>query len=58
MMNELLSQFIDVRDEFIEALHRFPAPRRSEVLFGDWSIKDVIAHLAQVKRKLASLEKG
>jgi hypothetical protein len=56
-MNELLCQFINVRDEFLETVQRFPAPRRSEVLFGEWSIKEVIAHLTQVKRKLASIEK-
>jgi hypothetical protein len=44
-MNELLSQFTEVRDEFIEILQRFPAPRRSAVLFGEWNLKDVIAHL-------------
>lgn len=44
-MDELLSQFIEVRDELIETLHRFPAPSRSVVLFGDWNLKDVVAHL-------------
>ncbi|MFX0145376.1 MAG: maleylpyruvate isomerase N-terminal domain-containing protein [Candidatus Hodarchaeota archaeon] len=44
-MDELLSQFIEIREEFNKILDRFPALSRSVVLFGDWNLKDLIAHL-------------
>lgn len=44
-MDKLLSQFKEIREEFVEILDRFPAPSRSVVLFGDWNLKDVLAHL-------------
>jgi hypothetical protein len=44
-MDELLSQFTEIREEFIEILDRFPPARRGEVLFSDWNLKDVVAHL-------------
>ena len=44
-MKELLSRFQEVRTEFIETLNRFPAPQRGEVLFGNWDLKDVVAHI-------------
>jgi hypothetical protein len=43
-MDELISRFAEVRDDFIETLQRFPTVKRDVVLFGEWSLKDVIAH--------------
>jgi hypothetical protein len=44
-MDELVSQFEEVRAEFLDVLRQFPARNRSRILFGKWSLKDVVAHL-------------
>jgi hypothetical protein len=35
-----------LRAELMQAIDALPAPRRLEVWFGTWSLKDVLAHLA------------
>jgi hypothetical protein len=40
------SEFSRVRAELLSALRRFPAKNRNDVLFGEWSLKAVTAHLA------------
>jgi hypothetical protein len=45
-MDQPLSRFVEVRSRVLEALHRFPARSRTDVLFDEWSLKDVVAHLA------------
>jgi uncharacterized damage-inducible protein DinB len=37
--------FSEVRARLIEALRAFPAHNRNDILFGEWSLKDVIGHL-------------
>lgn len=47
-MEGRLIHFGEVRAEFLEVLRAFPAVRRNEILFGEWSLKDVVAHLVGV----------
>ncbi len=44
-MKQAISTFIEVRRELIEEIDRFPASKVDSVLFGEWSLKDVLAHL-------------
>jgi hypothetical protein len=61
-MEGRLIHFGEVRAEFLEVLRAFPAARRNEILFGEWSLKDVVAHLigwdAYFADILASLKAG
>ena len=43
-MKELLREFVKVRKDFINTLKKFPNDKYEEKLFGEWSLKDVIAH--------------
>ena len=43
-MDQLIQDFKTVRTEFIEALEKFPANKVEERLFGEWNLKDVVAH--------------
>ncbi len=45
-MKKLVNQFIKVRKEFIETLKKFPIDQVDKRLFGEWNLKDVLAHLA------------
>lgn len=44
-MNQPISRFHEVRSRVLQAMQRFPARSRNDVLFGEWSLKDVVAHL-------------
>jgi hypothetical protein len=44
-MNELIEQFKEARSEFIDLINMFPPKRRPDILFGQWSLKDVLAHI-------------
>ena len=44
-MNERVEKFEGIRNEVISVVDRFPKERRLDILFGDWSLKDVVAHL-------------
>lgn len=45
-MDQPAAEFAGVRAELLAALGRFPAKNRNDILFGEWSLKDVTAHLA------------
>lgn len=45
-MDKPISRFVEVRNQLLEALRRFPARSRNEILFAEWTLKDVVAHLA------------
>ena len=44
-MKELIRNFIVVRGNFIKTLEEIPEEKRDEVLFGEWSLKDVVSHI-------------
>ena len=44
-MTDLIIQFQSVSKDFMKAASSFPAAKREEILFDQWSLKDVIAHL-------------
>ncbi|MGD8759218.1 MAG: ClbS/DfsB family four-helix bundle protein [Anaerolineales bacterium] len=44
-MDQRLSEFTQARQAVIEAIDHFPDDRVDEILFGEWSLKDVLAHL-------------
>lgn len=43
-MDKLIQNFKAVRTEFIETLEIFPIDKVDEKLFGEWNLKDVVAH--------------
>lgn len=45
-MNKKIEKFNSVRDEFISLADRFPEEKRLDILFSDWSLKDVVSHLS------------
>jgi hypothetical protein len=45
-INKLLDDFVKVRKEFIRTIDKFPENKRSWILFGKWSLKDILAHLS------------
>jgi hypothetical protein len=45
-IHELLDKFRKARKDFLETLEKFPADKREKVLFGEWNLKQVIAHFA------------
>lgn len=44
-MNSLVEDFKTAREDFIKAVEAFPVNRRGELVLGDWSLKDLLAHL-------------
>jgi hypothetical protein len=44
-MYQPVERFAEVRDQVLDAIRRFPARHRKDVLFGEWSLKDLVAHL-------------
>lgn len=45
-MADLVKQFEEARQDFLETLKKFPKDRVEEKLFGEWNLKDVIAHFS------------
>lgn len=45
-MEERISEFSRVRAQVIELLNRFPVDRIDDILFDEWSLKSIVAHLA------------
>ena len=45
-MDQPAAEFAGVRAELLAALRRSPAKNRNDILFGEWNLKDVTAHLA------------
>jgi hypothetical protein len=45
-MDILIAEFSRAKQDFIEALDKFPKEKREEILFGEWSLKDLLAHLS------------
>lgn len=45
-MADLIKQFEEARLDFLETLEKFPKDRVEEKLFGEWNLKDVIAHFS------------
>ena len=43
-ISELVKTFNSIRNDFLLTLNQFPSDRVNEQLFGDWTLKDVIAH--------------
>lgn len=41
----LCEEFRQVRKEFIDSVDSIPKSRRNEIFLGEWSIKDILAHL-------------
>lgn len=44
-MNELVKEYIEARQELINLVSKFQKEKRENVLFGNWTLKDIIAHL-------------
>ena len=44
-MNKRVEKFEGIRNEVTSVINRFPKEERLDVLFGDWSLKDIVAHL-------------
>ncbi len=42
---EILSGLIQVHKQIIESISCLPGPRQSQVFLGEWSLKDLLAHL-------------
>jgi len=61
-ISTLLNDFNEIRKEYIEMLSKFPQDKISEKLFGEWDLKDVIAHFVgwdvEFTNALKSLIKG
>lgn len=45
-MNNLVEDFKTAREDFISVVEGFSADRRSVPLLGNWSLKDLLAHLS------------
>ena len=45
-MKKLIEDFKKARLALIQALDSFPKEKREEVLFGEWTLKDLVAHLS------------
>lgn len=43
---QLVDKFVEARKNFIETIDKFPPDKRDEVLFGDWNLKDMLAHFS------------
>lgn len=41
-----LDEFLLVRDQVTHAIDSFPTEKRLQKVFGDWSLKDIVAHLS------------
>jgi len=61
-ISTLLNDFNEIRKEYIEMLSKFTQDKISEKLFGEWDLKDVIAHFVgwdvEFTNALKSLIKG
>jgi len=44
-MYQPIERFAEVREQVLHAIRRFPAQRREDELFGEWTLKDLVAHL-------------
>jgi uncharacterized damage-inducible protein DinB len=44
-MEQWLNRYTEVRQELIDLIKRFPENRVEEVLFGAWSLRQILAHL-------------
>lgn len=45
MTQELIQKYKEARADFIRAITQFPTEKREEVLFGEWSLKQLFTHL-------------
>ncbi|MGB6838678.1 MAG: hypothetical protein WBD86_01325 [Microgenomates group bacterium] len=45
-MKNLIKQFEKARKDFLETIDSFPKPRVEEVLFDEWSLKNILSHLS------------
>jgi hypothetical protein len=61
-MDQPISRFVEARSRLLDALQRFPSRHRNDVLFDQWSLKDLVAHLTGWDQYfaaiLASLQEG
>ncbi len=44
-VNKLVDELVDSREAVIEAISKISKDKRETVFSGDWSLKDIIAHL-------------
>ena len=54
-MKDLIKEYQSARLIFISAVEKFPESRRDEILFGDWSLKDILVHITAWEK--ASIQK-
>lgn len=53
-----LREFEQIKNEVVEIIGAFPEKSRSKILFGEWSLKDVVAHLSNwIEHDKGCLEK-
>lgn len=45
-MEDPISRLQHAQQTFLETVEKFPQDRREEILFGRWSLKNVLAHMA------------
>lgn len=45
-MNKLILAYKEAREKAIDAVNKFPLDKRTEVLFENWSLREVIIHMA------------
>ena len=55
LMDELINNYKSARSVFIQAVDHFPVEKRTEALFGSWSLKDILAHITAWEK--ASVQK-
>lgn len=46
MVKNLITNFKQAREKLIKEIKKFPKEKKGEILFGKWSLKDVVAHFA------------
>jgi hypothetical protein len=44
-MEDTLNHYSKAREDFLEAVARFPQELREKPLFGEWNLKDIFAHI-------------
>ncbi len=57
-MDKLVSDFKSAQAGFINALEKFPVEKVDETLFGDWNLKDVVAHFVGWDKEFTSALKS
>ncbi|MFA6249993.1 MAG: ClbS/DfsB family four-helix bundle protein [Candidatus Shapirobacteria bacterium] len=44
-MNQIITDFLQARKKFLLALDQVPQDKKTDILFDQWSLKDIVSHL-------------